>query len=140
MLMYSVIVSQIINQKKGWSAKPVNNINDRLLSELSARFNYTKDELINKVVFYTYGSLNSDLYMKSFSGKLHTVAGEWASIPITSDKDLFDRMVSVGMIMANVEKKTFNIEETMITKLFGSKLLTDFKNQKYIVTIAQQIL
>lgn len=116
--------------KKGWSAKPVNNINDRLLSELSARFNYTKDELINKVVFYTYGSLNSDLYMKSFSGKLHTVAGEWASIPITSDKDLFDRMVSVGMIMANVEKKTFNIEETMITKLFGSKLLTDFQESE----------
>ena len=67
---------------------------------------------------------------KSFSGKLHTVAGEWASIPITSDKDLFDRMVSVGMIMANVEKKTFNIEETMITKLFGSKLLTDFQESE----------
>lgn len=32
--------------------------------------------------------------------------------------------------MANVEKKTFNIEETMITKLFGSKLLADFQESE----------
>lgn len=114
---------------KKWSDKPVCNINKKLLLELSKSFNYSEEELIDKIVFYAYGSLNSDFYMKSFEGKLHTVSGEWASIPITSDKSLFDSMVLVGKAMAKVEKKDYQVEDALITSIFGQNLM-----QKYSET------
>ena len=111
---------------KKWSSKPVSNINEKLLGELSVRFGYEKEELIDKIVFYTYGSLNSDFYMKSFEGKLHTVAGEWASVPITSDKGLFDKMAGIGMMMAMIENKGYKVAESVIMNIFGGYILEKF--------------
>lgn len=111
---------------KDWSNKPVNNINEKLLVKLSEKFDYSREELIDSIVFYAYGSLNSEFYMKSFEGKLHTVAGEWASIPITADKSLFDSMVLVGKAMANVEKKDYRVEESLISSVFGQNFIQDY--------------
>lgn len=112
---------------KDWSDKPVNNINEKLLAELSSKFGYSKEELIDKIVFYAYGSLNSDFYMKSFEGKLHTVSGEWAAIPITAEKTLFDAMVAVGMAMASIESKDYKANESTLKNLIGSALTTNYQ-------------
>ena len=64
--------------------------------------------------------------MKSFEGKLHTVAGEWASIPITADKSLFDSMVLIGKAMANVEKNNYRVEESLVSSIFGLNLMQEY--------------
>lgn len=103
---------------KDWEYKAVTNINKNLLQLLIAKFGIPVEQLTDDIVYYSYASLNSDFYMKAFEGKLHTVAGEWASIPITSDKSLFESMVEVGKTMANIERKEYKAKDsTLITVL-----------------------
>lgn len=75
--------------------------------------------------------------MKAFEGKLHTVAGEWASIPITSDKSLFESMAKVGKNMANIERKEYKAKEsTLITVLenVSSNNYQEFKLSDYQIS------
>lgn len=115
---------------KKWASTPVNNINEKLLNELSCKFSCMRKDLIDQIVFYAYGTLNSDFYMKSFEGKLHSVSGEWAAIPITANKSLFEAMVSIGKSMAEVERKDYTIEEAKLTSLFGDNLLQTFSESE----------
>lgn len=109
------------SSKKEWSSNPTSNINPKLLEALSDTNGSTVEYLNNAMVYYSYACLNSELYMHTFEGKLHTVAGEWASIPITANKKLFDSMVSIGMKMANVEKDDYNIPEDELLALLGEQ-------------------
>lgn len=94
------------SQKK-WSSVPRTNVGGRLLSLVSKEFECTKDSVADDIVFYAYAVLNSDLYLQSFKGKLHSTAGEWPSIPIPKDKSVFARMVEIGRAMAEVERKDY---------------------------------
>lgn len=105
---------------KNWENKAVSNVNKKLLQLLVANFGIPAEQLIDEIVYYSYASLNSDIYMKAFEGKLHTVAGEWASIPVTADKTLFEAMVGVGKAMANIERKEYKAEDTTQTSVLGN--------------------
>ena len=105
---------------KDWKSKAVTNINKKLLQLLVSRFGISASQLTDEIVYYSYATLNSDFYMKAFEGKLHTVAGEWASIPITADKSLFDTMVEVGKTMANIERKEYKAKNFTLTSVLGN--------------------
>lgn len=68
--------------------------------------------------------------MKAFEGKLHTVAGEWASIPVTADKTLFETMVGVGKAMANIERKEYKAEDTTQTSVLGNVVSESYQEFK----------
>lgn len=59
--------------------------------------------------------------MKAFEGKLHTVAGEWASIPITTNNQLFKSMVSIGKAMAAIEKNDYIVSNEELLNLLGEQ-------------------
>lgn len=104
---------------KDWESKAITNINKNLLLLLVKRFGVSAAQLVDDIVFYSYASLNSDFYMKAFESKLHTVAGEWASIPVTADKSLFEAMVEVGKTMANIERKEYKAKDFTLTAVLG---------------------
>lgn len=109
------------SSSKNWSAVPACNINMKLLKALSETNGINIDLLSDAIVFYSYACLNSDLYMKTFEWKLHTVAGEWASIPITTNKQLFNSMVSIGKNMASIEKNDYIISSDELHDLLGEQ-------------------
>ena len=128
---------------KEWEGKAVTNINKNLLQRLVAIFGESVNQLTDDIVYYSYASLNSNFYMKAFEGKLHTVAGEWASIPITSDKSLFESMAKVGKNMANIERKEYKAKEsTLITVLenVSSNNYQEFKLSDYQISEGKIIL
>lgn len=115
---------------KEWECKAVSNINKKLLQQLVAIFGKSVSQLTDEIVFYSYASLNSNFYMKAFEGKLHTVAGEWASIPITSDKSLFGSMVKVGKNMANMEHKEYKAKKSTLTTVLGNVASNNYQEFK----------
>ena len=115
---------------KNWENKAVSNVNKKLLQLLVANFGIPAEQLIDEIVYYSYASLNSDFYMKAFEGKLHTVAGEWASIPVTADKTLFEAMVGVGKAMANIERKEYKAEDTTQTSVLGNVVSESYQEFK----------
>lgn len=126
-----------------WIGKPKNNVNPTLAEKLSSAFEYSVDEAVDLVVFYSYAVLNSQLYMKTFEGKLHTVAGEWPAIPITKSKNLFDEMANIGKAMANIEKNDFVVDTSLLSKLLGEQLESfpnECKIQSYRVLNSTVIL
>ena len=62
------------------------------------------------MTFYCYAILSSEFYLEQFKGKLYNVAGEWASIPITADKDLFIAIAEFGKQLADIEAGDFIIK------------------------------
>lgn len=110
---------------KDWESKAVTNINNKLLQILVSKFGVSAPLLTDEIVYYSYASLNSDFYLKAFEGKLHTVAGEWASIPITAEKSLFDAMVEVGKAMANIERKEYSAKDSTLTSVLGN-VISDY--------------
>lgn len=112
---------------KNWESKAVTNINKKLLQLLVTKFGIPAERLTDELVYYSYASLNSDFYMKTFEGKLHTVAGEWASIPITSDKSLFESMVIVGKTMANIERKDYKVKDSKLKTILGNVVYESFQ-------------
>lgn len=112
---------------KDWDCKAVTNINKKLLQLLVAKFDIPAERLADEIVYYSYASLNSDFYMKAFEGKLHTVAGEWASVPITSDKSLFESMVEVGKTMANIERKEYKAKDSTLTTVLGNVVSDSYR-------------
>lgn len=97
-------------KKRNWDSKVKTNINSTLLSILSTQFRIREDKLINLLTFYCYAILSSDFYLELFKGKLYNVAGEWASIPITADKDLFITVADFGKQLAEIEAGDFKIK------------------------------
>ena len=128
---------------KEWEGKAVTNINMNLLQRLVAIFGESVSQLTDEIVYYSYASLNSNFYMKAFEGKLHTVAGEWASIPITSDKSLFESMVKVGKNMANIEHKEYKANKSTLATVLGnvaSNNYQEFKLSDYQISDGKIIL
>jgi len=94
-------------KKKNWDSKVKTNINPTLLSTLSKQFSIKEEKLVNLLTFYCYAVLSSEFYLDQFKGKLYNVAGEWASIPVTADKDLFLLVAKFGEQLANIEAGDF---------------------------------
>lgn len=121
---------------KNWAGKPITNINKKLLQLLTTQFGVSAERLTDDLVFYSYAALNSEFYMKAFEGKLHTVAGEWASIPITADKNLFEAMVAVGNTMAKIESKNYKASEITLNNKIGAVAFENYQEftlQRYNV-------
>ncbi len=97
-------------RKRTWDSKVKTNINSTLLSILSTQFRIKEDKLINLLTFYCYAILSSDFYLEQFKGKLYNVAGEWASIPITAEKDLFIAVANFGKTLSEIEAGDFKIK------------------------------
>lgn len=116
-------------KKKGWDSKVKTNINPTLLTALSKQFNIKEEKLINPLTFYSYAILSSDFYLDEFKGKLFNVAGEWASIPITSDRNLFLAVSKFGKRLAEIESGEFRVktekEELMELEYHKYKVETD---------------
>jgi hypothetical protein len=106
-------------KKKDWDSKVKTNINHTLLKALSKQFGIKEKNLVNPLTFYCYAILSSQFYLDQFRGKLYTVAGDWACIPVTVDKDLFLEVAKFGKQLANIEATEFKIktEKDNLTEL-----------------------
>ena len=111
-------------KKKDWDSKAKTNINATLIAALTERFGIREEKLINLLTFYTYAILSSDFYLEQFKGKLFNVAGEWPSIPITADKNLFLAVSKFGERLAEIESGEFQIKT-------GKDELTELEYYKY---------
>lgn len=111
-------------KKKDWDSKVKSNINPALLNTLSKEFGLKEEKMINPLTFYCYAVLSSEFFLEQFKGKLYNVAGEWASIPITADKDLFLTVSNIGKQLANIESNDFKTET-------GKDDLTELEYHKY---------
>ncbi len=111
-------------KKKDWDSKIKTNINPIIINTLSAKFGIKEEEIINSLTFYSYAILSSDFYLEEFKGKLFNVAGQWPSIPITSDKELFLQVSEVGKKLAEIESGNFRLESNTIE-------LTELEYYKY---------
>lgn len=115
--------------KKNWDSKIKTNINPTLLSTLSKEFGIKEEKLITLLTFYCYAILSSDFYLEQFKGKLYNVAGEWASVPITADKNLFSAVADFGKQLADIEAGDFKIKTVKddLTELeyYKTKIETD---------------
>lgn len=96
-------------KKKDWDSKVKTNINPTLLAALSKQFSIKEEKLINPLTFYCYAVLSSEFYLDQFKGKLYNVAGEWARIPVTADRDLFIAVAEFGKLLADIEAGDYKI-------------------------------
>jgi hypothetical protein len=116
-------------KNKNWDSKVKTNINSDLLLALSKQFAIKEEDLINPLTFYCYAVLSSEFYLEKFKGKLYNVAGEWASIPIAADKDLFISVSKFGEKLANIEANDFKTngekDDLMELKYYKTKIESD---------------
>lgn len=116
-------------KKKNWDSKVKTNINPTLLSALSKQFGIKEEKLINPLTFYCYAVLSSEFYLEQFKGKLYNVAGEWASIPITANRDLFIIVSKYGENLAKIEASDFKTkvekDYLMELKYYKTKIEAD---------------
>lgn len=105
--------------KKNWDSKIKPNINATILTALSKEFSLKEEKLISYLTFYTYAILSSTFYLEQFKGKLFTVAGEYPSIPVTADKNLFLAVSKFGERLAEIESGGFKVktEEDELTEI-----------------------
>lgn len=111
-------------KKKDWDSETKTNINPTLLTALSKQFGIKEEKLINPLTFYCYAVLSSEFFLEQFKGKLYNVAGEWASIPVTADKDLFVTVSKFGEQLATIEASDFKAKNPKAD-------LTGFEYHKY---------
>lgn len=88
----------------------VQNINPSLLSTLGRLLGKQGLSLCNDIVFYCYGILCSQVYLDEFEGALFTVnqSDNRARIPIVGDKLIFNRIVSLGKKLSELEKEPYS--------------------------------
>jgi hypothetical protein len=118
--------------KKGKAMILENNINDKLLNALSDVFSISADELNEKMVFYIFAILSSQVYLDTFEGALFTVHNldKRARIPITKDSRLFNMLVSLGKDLAGLERADFIPEN--ILKFDHKKILEKLPEGFYL--------
>jgi predicted helicase len=94
------------NNKGQWDSKPLNNINAKLLSQITNMLNVDEDKARDMLIFYAYAILCSNKYLEEFSDELFVVAASDAAprIPITKDPIIFNRIVGKGKMLAELEK------------------------------------
>ena len=99
-----------MNQYPGDDANPFQeNINPSLLVSLGSMLGKQGLSLLNDIVFYCYGVLCSQVFLDEFEGALFTVnqSDNRARIPVVGDKTAFNRIVSFGKKLANLEKEDY---------------------------------
>jgi hypothetical protein len=114
--------------KNNWDPEIKSNMNEELLSMLFSKFNISKKNLITNLTFYSYAILSSNYYLEQFKGKLFNVSGEWPSIPITSDKDLFLQTVKFGEKLAKIESGKYDIDSVHLSS-------ADFEYYNYKIEV-----
>lgn len=105
-------------KNRDWRGTIKSNINPELISILALEYKQDKNMLGDSMVYYAYAILNAPFYLESFTGKLYVNAGDFPSIPITADWDLFNALVEVGKNMANAEKNSLYLSEDEIFAAF----------------------
>jgi type I restriction-modification system DNA methylase subunit len=85
------------------------NVNDRLCEQLSALLGLDGIGLMTEVVFYTFAVLCSQVYLDEFEGALFTVnrSDMRPRIPMVNDSDVFNRLVTLGRKVAELEKSDY---------------------------------
>ncbi len=88
---------------------PAININDELINELCDLLRCEQAEAAEKIVFYSYAILCSQIYLDEFEGALFTVnqSNMRARVPIVHNADIFNNLVDLGIELANLEKRDY---------------------------------
>ena len=94
--------------KKKWDRTNKTNVNSQLISVIASAWGLSEKEVVDDIVYYAYGVLNSNYYMKLFHDKLFTTAGVWPRIPISQNKESFLKITDVGRQLAHLEKSKQN--------------------------------
>lgn len=93
----------------------VPNVNDALVSSVSALLERSENDASRKIVFYSYAVLCSQVYLDEFEGALFTTnqSEHRARIPFVDDKKLFEKMATMGESLAKLEKPEPVVENVL---------------------------
>jgi len=85
------------------------NINSVLAKNVSSLLKVEENIAIEKIVFYTYAILCSQVYLDQFEGALFTVnqTDKRARVPFVHDKTMFSNIADLGEKLALLEKPGF---------------------------------
>jgi len=91
------------------------NINGALLSAIASMTGKTATDTAQDIVFYVYAVLCSQVYLDEFDGALFTVnqSDKRARVPFVNDKQVFERITSIGKEIAELEKIDFRPENIL---------------------------
>lgn len=103
-----------------WNSAPQLNINRDLLAAIGS-------EAADKVVFYVYGILCSDVYLDTFEPILFTTSGESPRIPIPQSIEIFEEIAKLGEELALLERHTAD-EDIFIEENYEA-IISQFKNE-----------
>lgn len=106
----------------------VPNIDDDLVSAVSSLLKCCELQAMERLMFYTYAILCSQVYLDEFEGALFTTnqSSSRARVPYTSDKLVFDGLAKLGEELAHLEKK-----DVCVTNVLGidiDRILRTFPN------------
>lgn len=102
-----IYCNQLIDQRTG---ERIDNVTDDIVLSLLRTFGYSGElPLRDTLVFYVYAILCSRLYLDAFEGALFTVsrADQSPRIPFVADREVYDRIVSLGMRLADLESDNY---------------------------------
>lgn len=120
--------------ESNWSKDKGNNVNTTLLSLMARHFSMSEVDITNDIIFYSYALLNSDLFLHRFEGKLYRTAGRWPAIPITSDLSLFQKVTSIGRMMADIEKEDYIPAKDIMSSVYiNGDIPSEFLIAKYSI-------
>ena len=102
-----IYCNQLIDQRTG---ERIDNVTDDIVLSLLRTFGYSGElPLRDTLVFYVYAILCSRLYLDAFEGALFTVsrADQSPRIPFVADREVYDKIVSLGMRLADLESDSY---------------------------------
>lgn len=129
-------------KEKSWDSIPKLNINPVLLNKISDMINDSLKNTANKIVFYVYAILCSDLFLDEFEGALFSYADRKnrPRIPFPNDKGSFNRITEIGKKLAMLEKTTDDIEISKEYKKFESLYSEPFRLFTYKINADEEKL
>lgn len=116
-------------QKGNWDDTPRLNISREFMTAVG-------EEVPDKVIFYVYGVLCSDVYLDAFEPVLFTPSGatQQPRIPMPRSKEIFDRIAVLGEELALLERHTSDSDmfledtyEKFLSSYPGEFKMTDFE-------------
>lgn len=111
--------------------KVIPNIDADLVSAVGAMLGCDADKASQEIVYYTYATLCSQVYLDEFEGALFTTnqSDSRARVPYCADKNTFTELSKLGFELANLERSDASVDNVLKYNFsdLAKKLPDDFK-------------
>lgn len=128
--IFSLYFPEYKKPRQNWNPTPVQNINSALIEKIRAAGIQCKNDG-EELFFYTYAILCSDLYLSKFKDFLFRTSGKSPRIPITTNSELFAKVVNSGKQLAEFEKVKTQTEDDLRSDFKVNFTAFKFSSYKY---------